>query len=70
MKEKTKELFEMFRIGIENERSAQEFYKELIRKSTSEMQKEVFGGFLLEEEKHEQKLLEAYGELKEKFDLG
>ena len=69
MDDKTKELFKMFEIGVENERSAQEFYKDLIKKSTSNIQKEIFSGFLREEEKHEQKLMQAYGEMKEKFGL-
>ena len=69
MDEKTKDLFEMFKIGVENERNAQEFYKALIEKSTSDFQKEIFTGFLREEEKHEQQLMEAYGEMKEKLGL-
>ena len=69
MNEKTKELYEMFRVGIENERSAQEFYRTLIEKSTSDFQKEIFSGFLQEEEKHERELIEAYGEMKEKLGL-
>jgi rubrerythrin len=69
MDDKTKELFDLFRIGVENERSAQEFYKVLIEKSTSDLQKKVFTGFLQEEEKHEQELMEAYGEMKEKLGL-
>ncbi len=69
MDEITKELFEMVKIGVENERSAQEFYKVLIEKSTSDLQKEIFTHFLKEEERHEQKLMEAYGEMKEKLGL-
>jgi rubrerythrin len=69
MDEKTKELFELFKIGVESERSAQEFYKDLIKKSTSEMQKKIFNSFLREEEKHELKLMEAYDEMKEKLGL-
>jgi rubrerythrin len=69
MDEKTKELYEMFKVGIENERRAQEFYKVLIEKSSSDLQKKIFTGFLQEEEKHEQELMEAYGEIKEKLGL-
>jgi len=67
MDEKTKELFEMFKIGVENERNAQEFYKALIEKSTSELQKKIFTSFLQEEEKHEKQLMEVYGEMKEEL---
>lgn len=69
MDEKTKELFKLFEIGVENERSAQEFYKDLIKKSTSQLEKEIFGNFLKEEQKHEQKLMQAYAEMKEKYGL-
>ncbi|MGA3086492.1 MAG: hypothetical protein ABSE95_17155 [Thermodesulfobacteriota bacterium] len=33
MDKKTKELFKMFEIGVENERNAQEFYENLIKKA-------------------------------------
>lgn len=69
MDEKAKELFKLFKIGVENERNAQEFYENLIKKSTSQMEKEIFGNFLREEQKHEQKLMEAYAEMKEKYGL-
>ena len=69
MDEKTKELFKLFEIGVENERKAQEFYENLIKKSTSPMEKEIFGNFLREEQKHEQKLMQAYAEMKEKYGL-
>jgi rubrerythrin len=69
MDEKTKELFKMFEIGVENERSAQEFYEDLIKKSTSQLEKEIFGNFLKEEQKHEQKLMQMYAEMKEKYGL-
>ena len=69
MDEKTKELFKMFEIGVENERNAQEFYEDLIKKSTSEMEKQIFGDFLKEEQKHEQKLMQVYADMKEKYGL-
>ncbi|MGA3084238.1 MAG: hypothetical protein ABSE95_05535 [Thermodesulfobacteriota bacterium] len=69
MDEKTKELFKMFESGVENERNAQEFYKDLIKKSTSEMEKQIFGNFLREEQKHEQKLMQVYADMKEKYGL-
>ena len=69
MDEKTKELFKMFEIGVENERNAQEFYADLIKKSTSQLEKEIFENFLREEQKHEQKLMQAYADMKEKYGL-
>ena len=69
MDEKTKELFKMFEIGVENEKNAQEFYENLINKSTSQMEKEIFGDFLREEQKHEQKLMQIYADMKEKYGL-
>jgi rubrerythrin len=69
MDEKTKELFKMFEIGVENERDAQEFYKDLIKKSTSQLEKKIFGNFLREEQKHEQKLMQVYADMKEKYGL-
>ncbi len=69
MDEKTKELFKLFEIGVENERNAQEFYENLIKKSTSQMEKEIFGNFLKEEQMHEQKLMQVYAEMKEKYGL-
>ncbi len=69
MDEKTKELFKLFEIGVENERKAQEFYENLIKKSTSRMEKEIFGNFLKEEQMHEQKLMQVYAEMKEKYGL-
>ena len=69
MDEKTKELFKMFEIGVENERNAQEFYEDLIKKSSSQMEKEIFGNFLKEEQMHEQKLMQVYAEMKEKYGL-
>ena len=70
MDEKTKELFKLFEIGVENERKAQEFYENLIKKSTSRMEKEIFGNFLKEEQMHEQKLMQVYAEMKEKYHGG
>jgi rubrerythrin len=69
MDEKTKELFRLFEIGVENERNAQEFYQNLINQSRSEMEREIFMNFLREEQKHEQKLMEVYAEMKEKYNL-
>ena len=69
MDEKAKELFRLFEIGVENERNAQEFYKDLIKKSTSELEKQIFSDFLREEQKHEQKLMQVYAEMKEKYGL-
>ncbi len=69
MDKKTQELFEMFNTGIEKERQAQEFYKELIEKSTSDMQKQIFQAFLKQEEGHEKQLMNMYAELKERYGL-
>ena len=69
MDQKTKELFKLFEIGMENERNAQEFYENLIKKSSSQMEKEIFGNFLREEQEHEQKLMQVYAEMKEKYGL-
>jgi rubrerythrin len=69
MDEKTKELFRLFEIGVENERNAQEFYEDLIKKSTSQLEKQIFGDFLREEQKHEQKLMQVYADMKEKYGL-
>jgi hypothetical protein len=41
----------------------------LINKSTSQLEKEIFGNFLKEEQKHEQKLMQVYAEMKEKYGL-
>ena len=69
MDEKTKELFKMFEIGVENERNAQGFYEDLIKKSTSPLEKEIFEHFLKEEQKHEQKLIQVYADMKKKYGL-
>lgn len=69
MDEKTKELFKLFEIGVENERNAQEFYENLIKKSSSQMEKEIFGNFLREEQLHEKKLMQVYAEMKGKYGL-
>ena len=69
MDKKTKELFKMFEMGLEKERNAQEFYANLIKKSTSPLEKEIFENFLKEEQKHEQKLMEVYVDMKEKYGL-
>ena len=42
MDRKTKELFEMFEMGLEKERTAQEFYADLIKKGASPLEKEIF----------------------------
>jgi rubrerythrin len=69
MDKKTQELFEMFKVGVEKERQAQEFYKELIEKSSSDAQKQVFQTFLKQEEGHEKQLMNMYAELKERSGL-
>ncbi len=69
MDPKTQELFEMFRVGVEKERQAQKFYEELIEKSSSDVQKQVFQTFLKQEEGHEKQLMNMYAELKERFGL-
>lgn len=69
MDKKTQELFEMFNIGVEKERDAQKMYQQLIDLSDSDLQKEIFSGFLKEEQKHEQKLMKAYADMKEKYGL-
>lgn len=69
MDKKTQELFEMFKIGVEKERDAQKLYQQMIDLSDSDLQKEIFGSFLKEEQKHEQKLMQAYAEMKEKYGL-
>lgn len=69
MDKKTQELFEMFKLGVEKERDAQKLYQQMIDLSDSDLQKEIFGGFLKEEQKHEQKLMQAYAEMKEKNGL-
>ncbi|MBI4763514.1 MAG: hypothetical protein HY787_02765 [Deltaproteobacteria bacterium] len=69
MDRNTKELFKIFEIGVENERKAQEFYKDLIAKSRSEMEKQIFLNFLEEERKHEQKLMQMYADMKEQYNL-
>jgi hypothetical protein len=33
------------------------------------MEKQIFGNFLREEQKHEQKLMQVYAEMKEKYGL-
>lgn len=64
-----KELFEMFKIGIDKERASQDFYKGLIEKIDNPTQKEIFRVFLKEEEKHEEKLMEMYNDLKKLLGL-
>ena len=69
MDKKTQELFEMFKTGVEKERDAQKFYQQLIDLSDADLQREIFGGFLKEEQKHEQKLMQTYADMKEKYGL-
>lgn len=60
-----KELFNAFKLGIEKERSAQEFYKRMIKGVSDVELKQIFITFLDQEEKHERKLSELYAQLKE-----
>jgi rubrerythrin len=69
MDEKTMELFKLFEIGLENERKAQQYYENLIKKSSSQMEKEIFRNFLRDEQEHEQKLMQVYADMKEKYGL-
>lgn len=69
MDKRTQELLKIFKIGIDKEREAQEMYQQMIDLSDSDLQKEIFGNFLKEEQKHEQKLMQIYGEMKDKLNL-
>lgn len=58
-------LFEAFKIAIDREHEAHEFYKGLSEEVDDAELKELFGGFAEEELKHFGKLKELYMKMKE-----
>lgn len=60
------DLFEAFRIAIDREQEAYEFYTSLAEKSGDEMLSEIFSKFAQEEAQHNEKLRELYSDLRDR----
>jgi rubrerythrin len=60
-------LFRAFKIAMEREHEATEFYSDLASKITEEDLKKLFQQFAVEETKHFNKLAELYKSLKDKI---
>ncbi len=67
MTEKEKQLFEAFKLAIESERQAQGAYGRMAALAEDPQVRAVFEGFQREEAKHEERLLQLYGEYKARF---
>lgn len=62
--DKEKELFEIFKMAIEDERKAQAMYKNAIALCDDKQTKELLERFYKEEVFHEQKIIERYNKLR------
>ena len=67
MTEKQTELFRLFKMAIESERSAQELYQEAIVLCDDSALKNIIAGFYNQEVQHEKFLLDKYKEYGERF---
>jgi rubrerythrin len=62
--EAQKKLLSLFKVAIEDERKAQESYKEILALCTDSSLRSIIESFILEEKNHEEALLIKYGELR------
>jgi rubrerythrin len=64
MDEKQKELFEIFKMAVEDERRAQEMYRKAIDLCDDEHTKEILEKFYQDEVLHEKAIIERYNKMK------
>lgn len=62
--ERQEKLLGVFKMAIENERAAQDLYKEASELCDDASLRVIIEGFVLEERRHEQALMRKYNELR------
>ncbi len=67
MTDEEKEFFHAFKLAIEAERGAQAHYGTMATMASDQELRLIFEGLQSDEEEHEQRLLELYGEYKARF---
>ncbi len=67
MTKRQEELFRLFKVAIESERSAQKLYQNAMALCDDEKLKAIIAGFYRQEVEHERALLESYKKYRELF---
>ncbi len=69
MTDEEKQFFHAFKLAIEAERGAQDHYGKMATMASDPELRLIFEGLQRDEEEHEQRLLQLYGEYKARFIL-